>query len=194
MGFKNINQFNQSDLHILETDIQSFKSEFKNRVGSEINDLEIAGREFRLLKEADLVDLYQRVESLIEQIQDMIWELKSRNGPIMDASEALQITSTISTLEGELNALWSLLEKLNVAFAKMNDTDEESFIGKSKIRLQRTLRSIQNVLKPLLRKLSQRLWKLISGLLTPKEWSVSGELGNTVLGLGSVKIEVKFGA
>lgn len=193
MAFKNTLRNAESDLEILQSDIQNFRNEFKNKIGTRIEDLENAAGEFGLLKERDLAALYQRVESLIEQTQQMIWELQNREGIKIDTAEAIQLTSTISMLELELNELLRLLEKLDLAFLKMSTGDEQSFIGKTKSGIKSALNSIRNVLKPLLIRFSQRLWKIISGLLTPKEWSISGELGNTVFGLGAVKIEVKFG-
>lgn len=193
MAFKNNNRINHSDIETIKSDIESFKNEFLYRVGTEIKELDIAGKEFILLKGGELFDLYQRVESLIEQIQDMISELKNRDGIKLDTSEAIQLTSTVSILELELNSLLSLLEKLDLAFTKLDDKNDKSFIGKAKHRVQKVISSIQNVLRPFLKKVSQRLWKLISGLLTPKEWSIGGEIGNSVFGLGSVKIEIKFG-
>jgi hypothetical protein len=57
-----------------------------------------------------------------------------------------------------------------------------------------TLGSIGQSIVNWLKKLGQSLWQLISKLITPKEWAISGEAGVNILGLqGTVTLEVTFG-
>jgi hypothetical protein len=48
-------------------------------------------------------------------------------------------------------------------------------------------------LRGIVRGVSRTLWSLLSGLLSPSEWTLSGELGQQVLGLkGTVGVDVTF--
>ncbi|WP_046854971.1 hypothetical protein [Pseudomonas sp. CCOS 191] len=50
-----------------------------------------------------------------------------------------------------------------------------------------------NTLKPWISALWKAVWSTIQKLTTIKEWKISGELGNDILGLAKSSIEITFG-
>ena len=52
---------------------------------------------------------------------------------------------------------------------------------------------LRDHVKPIIEKVSKHLWQLICGLVTPKSWTIGGELGTGILGLASVKVSITFG-
>ena len=55
------------------------------------------------------------------------------------------------------------------------------------------LRSWLSSLWAKIKQISQALWHIISGLLTPKGWTLKGDIGTGPLGLANVGIEITFG-
>lgn len=51
---------------------------------------------------------------------------------------------------------------------------------------------LQN-LRSLIQGIAGKLWRVISNLLTPKEWKVRGSAGTSVLGITSAEVEITFG-
>lgn len=195
MAFSKISQFNKSDLNNVQSDINDFKNDFINILGSDPNDFAAIGGEINEINQNQLVDLYERVQELIDQLQDMITELSDRSEVIhLDKSEAIQISSTVSILQTELENLLKSLEIIAAKLEVESQKDRESYFGRQYRKVKRMVAGIKSYLKPRIISISQRLWRLISNLLTPKEWSIGGEIGHSLFFVGKVKMEIKFGS
>jgi hypothetical protein len=68
-------------------------------------------------------------------------------------------------------------------------------LSQSQTLIQKTAISyLLNKLKCWVKNFSARLWQIICNLLTPYEWSIQGGIGNqSLLGLGNVQVQIKFG-
>ncbi|MFC4871012.1 hypothetical protein [Negadavirga shengliensis] len=192
MAFSSNDRTARSDLEALSKDLEQFKAYFREQVGHEISQVTEAAKEFRLLTQDDLVELAGRIEILVDQLQNMLGELREREGFALSQPEAIQLASTVNTLQVELDSLIVLFDYIETELNKQNATPQ-SFVGRAFQAVQRSVSSLRSFIKPIIQRIAQRLWRLISGLLTPKEWSIGGELGNTVWGLSKVKLEIKFG-
>lgn len=56
------------------------------------------------------------------------------------------------------------------------------------------IRTLGTTISRLFKKVSSTLWHIVSGLLTPKEWTLKGAFSGAILGFGpKAEIEIKFG-
>lgn len=184
MAFSGSSRMARSDVKAILADLARFKEGFREQVGLEILRVGEAAREFERMTADELMELGKRIESLIDDLEGMMLELEQRERLRLDQVEGIQLASTEATLREELDSLTALLAQLEGELSKRNEDPEGA---------RRTLSALLSFFKPLIKTIARRLWRLISGLLTPKEWSVGGEVGNTVWGLTKVKLEIKFG-
>jgi hypothetical protein len=102
---------------------------------------------------------------------------------------ALRATTAVSTAHADVAAL----EAGPVELGEPGDDDQAAGVtqGKGKLR-----QFIENHVKPLLAKVASRLWAIISHLLTPKEWQITGDVSGGIPALGMAKVElaITFGA
>jgi hypothetical protein len=100
------------------------------------------------------------------------------------------LTTVANELQTELEWLKAILEQLN---ASLKDPSASSPMVQDMAGPVRAALVRLRPLMPLLKKFLSKLWSVISHLLIPQEWKLSGKIGSTVLGLGEVKIEITFG-
>ena len=121
----------------------------------------------------------ERIEQLLKQLTAMLKELSEITNQLnqneyLSKVIPIQLIATLNVLKAELKLLDHLLCHGQQTFKKAG-------------------KLIATQLKPLLKIIGKRIWRLITHLTTIKEWSISGTIGNNVWGLGKVKLEVKFG-
>ncbi len=105
--------------------------------------------------------------------------------------------SLLSVIRSDLDALEAAVRE---AFPQQTPDAEEdpSDAGTPQTGAQSVItgffKKLKNLIRPKLKAISSRLWALLSNLLTPKEWTISGDTGVSLLGLqGSVGLSITFG-
>jgi hypothetical protein len=150
-------------------------------------------------------DLRVVVSSLDEasrQLKGLADELRCRSPekvsgglePDEEIEIADQIASSIDQLTAGAKGLVArgLDQKPDLAFsvvAQMAAVETEVKDARERLPTTGTWMRVWAILK----RVSLRLWSLISHLVKVKEWSVTGEVGTGVLGLAKASISVKFG-
>ena len=103
----------------------------------------------------------------------------------------------LSTLAQELKTQLEWLEGMLLHLENMVSSPvtkwPNGFAGSIRSSVSSALSKVKNYLIPLLKKFLSKLWSIISGLLTPKEWKIKGGVGTGLLGLANVEVEVTFG-
>lgn len=140
----------------------------------------------------ELQAIRERLHRLLSRIQELLVELRARaegieapgsgaelQGPVVEARDLI---ARLSAVWDRLEALMTLVELRQPA----GGGTLSGVIGAAKARL--------SVLGRWIRGLLGRLWSLLSRLMTPKEWKLSGKIGSGPLGLADVAVEVTFGA
>jgi hypothetical protein len=192
MAFSSRQAAVEADLEAALKDLERFKTDFRVQVSANLSEFEGAAKELRLIRDDELRELGGRIEALVGQLQEMLTELRGRPNNALAQDEAVHLVATVNMLDAEIDALLGLLVYVETELARRAEPSQ-SFVGKAVAAVSRIILPLRNILKPALQKIAVRLWRIISGLMTPKEWSVGGELGNTVWGLTKVKLEIKFG-
>lgn len=183
---------NQKDVQILRDEVRHLSEEMSKEFHVDLENVAGAARELKLVDEGRLQQLAERIEGLIEDLQAMLAELRERAPFTLTSSEAIQIAGTASALDAEINVLAALLAKIEAELER-RQAPAHTFIGGAAASAKRLLSKIATILRPIIRSVSARLWRLLVGLMTPKEWSIKGSLGTPVLGLASVELQIAFG-
>lgn len=134
----------------------------------------------------------ERLHQLLSRIQRSLVELRNRAEGGEAPVEIGQLQEPIAEardLIARLLAVWVRLETLATLAELRQPTSGGTLsraIGAVKGRLSVLGRWIRGILA--------RLWSLLSRLMTPTEWKLSGKIGSGPLGLADVAVEVTFGA
>ncbi|HVA36339.1 MAG TPA: hypothetical protein VNJ51_01865 [Candidatus Dormibacteraeota bacterium] len=148
--------------------------------------------------EARVDGLLKRVEVVTERLETHSTQLRSlareRRGRLTGVSTAVQdiglsLQSMIHLLDAQVEWLrdeLTRLEQLKTA------AGWQPAAPQGQTPVQRVLSWISG-LRAQLKKVGGMLWNIIALLLTPKQWTLKGELGTGVLGLFNAGIEIQFG-
>lgn len=160
---------------------------------SGVYQIEELGREAQLPMVNDLVEFRERINDLMSRLQDLLSQVADLKGSSGASGAAFSMASLVSEMKQEFEWLRSLLEDLEHTLALQASTlphpDATRFIALARSALH----YVTTHLVPTMKRLLAKVWQIISGLLTPKEWKLSGEAGTGVLGLAKVAIEITFG-
>lgn len=143
---------------------------------------------------ASLAYLIERAKSLLDKINEEVRRLSESlraevyrediGGEGQKATESQKKLQELLALAGRAQALISQ-GRAHMAFCA-------AIWPSAKPAMQRVGRIMQALLAHL-KRVSARLMRLIVGLLTPKEWKISGGLSLLPFGLASGNIEITFG-
>jgi len=135
-------------------------------------------------------DSVRRVAVARDTVLQIIDELPSASDTIQ-AQLVLRATSSLSAAEADVAAVRAAVEE---EAGSDEDEDEDEDDGNATGVLDTVKKALKGA-KGIFTKLARRLVKMISGLVTPKEWKLGGEVSAGVpgLGLSAVTIEITFG-
>lgn len=172
-------------------DLEHLKRAFRGDFGRDLEEIAEMSRELQHADARTLVDLSTRIDAMVDRLQSLLGQLRERSPFALGTQDAIQLANEANSLQADIDLLLAALGEIEHWLQRGESGN--MFADKLKPKLASTIRFVKSMLKPIVRAIHTRLWKLIAGLLTPKEWSISGEVGNTVLGLGKVRMEIKFG-
>jgi hypothetical protein len=163
---------------------KEFRAIQEFRVRESVQELRTLARDLKAALVGNLSSEYEKlVGSFVDEMQkacDLVaaelGELGSEGGASQAQAQSLfSANAALQTLKQDTGDLMRRLEELEVDAATAQE--RTSF-------LKRIMRAIKRTAKA--------LWSLISSLLTPKEWTLKGELDLPLF--GNASIEIKFGA
>ena len=173
------------------TDISRLKEEIKSF--EHMHEIESHLKEIDLPILKDLNEFHNRVFYLLDRIEGLLDEI--REVPISDRPSST--TLSLSTLAQELKShlewlegILSYLDNLIISNSPLLPQHTRQSISGP---VRGALSKIKSYLLPQLKKFLSKLWTIISGLLTPKEWKIKGQVGTGPFGLANVEIELTFG-
>jgi hypothetical protein len=141
----------------------------------------------------DLHDFTLRADELCGRIDEILISLVENHYERDIIAQACHLATSGHALEAELNWLQTVL-------TRVDDYDfQEPVLFPSHLTqeirppVSKAVTKVKNVLMPRLKRLLSKVWQIISGLLTPKEWKIQGKVGTGLLGLADVGIEITFG-
>lgn len=135
--------------------------------------------------EKEISDLRERISRLMIDIQS---ELEAF--PPEPSEEAFSFSRS---LLDNLSTIETLLEWLNQQLDIAAQQAAPGRAASSTGGILATARGWLASVKSWLKRICKQLWQLISRLMTPKEWKLTGKVGTGVLGLAEVGIEITFG-
>lgn len=149
--------------------------------------------------ESQLKQLRERIFGLMNMLQEKLAQLKGfgRTAP-MDKAELSQeiaeiqgLISQLLDLAGRLEDMIDLLQlRLTTGRADASSTQTSGgFVQAAAGQVKSWLA----VLMKWIKRISGQLWRLLSGLLTPREWKIGADIGTGPFGLANAKIEITFG-
>jgi hypothetical protein len=102
--------------------------------------------------------------------------------------------SLVSTPESEARTRFALIAVSSVGVLQTETSILQARLTHVGAVGARLTNWIQSHLLPLIQSIWSHLWQVISRMLNPKEWTVSGEAGVNLLGLqGNVGLSITFG-
>lgn len=140
----------------------------------------------------ELSGFMERAAELIARISEALQALHETPGQFRAPENAFALTTLAQELKAQLEWLESMLAYLEdmaagpVAWPRDAAAQVSGAIGAARAKLT-------GYLIPLMKRFLSKLWSLISGLLTPKEWKLKGQVGTGLLGLANVEVEISFG-
>lgn len=171
------------DTEVLRREIMEF---------GELQTLESALSQLELPAADALSEFMARAAELIARISEALQALREQPGQFREPENAFALTTLAQELKAQLEWLESLLAYLEdmaagpAAWPRGVAAQVSAAVGATRAKLT-------GYLIPLFKRFLSKLWSLISGLLTPKEWKLKGQLGTGLLGLASVEVEISFG-
>lgn len=141
----------------------------------------------------ELSEFQARVSELIDRIRGMLESLRSEPGGFRSPAAALPLTALAQELKAELEWLESILSYLEGMFFSPADAWRSVSAMHVSGSVSAALSKVRGYLIPQIKRFLSKLWSLISGLLTPKEWKLKGQVGTGLLGLANVEVEITFG-
>ncbi len=129
------------------------------------------------------------------ELQHYIVEMKKDLDAVSDLSMELEGKDSkedaplkmISTMQSALATAQLLDATISAAYAASSSS------GQGSQGLSNQASWVKSTLIPWLQKLLSKVWAKILKLVTPTQWSVSGGVGVSVLGLANVELSVTFG-
>jgi restriction endonuclease len=148
----------------------------------------------------DLHEMNARIDELYGKI-DREFHALIQDIPIKNKVEDTQtaINSLVKAKPEErsttamhaIASLGALNSQLDYLTARLNLPDVARKVGQ---KATNHWNNLQSYLQKLIHSIAGHLWQLISSLMTPKEWSLSGDTGVNLFGLsGTAGIQITFG-
>ena len=161
------------DLRYFESELEKIAVPFQG-----LNDID---QDAELL----LVESRERTNQLLRRLARLLQERGE------DSATAYSMMTINNELDAQVRWMRSYVGELKKTIAERLPSP-----GAMALSLKDTLGIVAHKLKkhlmPILKKLSAKLWQIISKMLTPKEWKISGTVGTGLLGLASVGLEITF--
>jgi hypothetical protein len=160
---------------------------------AELKALEPALQDWQMPLAGDLEEFRRRVEQLLNRIGRLLQEISSTEFKRAGEGMAFPLATLANQLNAELDWQHGILEHIDAMLRDSARTLPEALTAKITGPVRTALQKIKAYLTPLLKRFLAKLWQIISGLLTPKEWKLQGKVGTGILGLADVGIEITFG-
>ncbi len=174
----------QKEKERLTEDIEGIRSDIDRLINGEI--LEDALPRLiqdKVISQQDIKKFRQRTLDTCNDIKYTIKKLMEAEQDQEKRRSAFAAISSVAVLDSEVAWLTSHMEGLRQAIMHISQ------------KAIKVLNWLINHLKPIIQRISTRLWQLISSLMTPKSWTVQGDAGVNLFGLkGSVGISITFGS
>lgn len=159
----------------------------------ELKALQPGLRDWQMPFAGDLEEFRKRVEQLLARIGRLLQEISSTEFKRAGEGMAFPLATLANQLNAELDWLQGILEHIDAMLRDSAQTLPEALVTQISAPVRTALQKIKSYLTPLLKRFLAKLWQIISGLLTPKEWKLQGKVGTGILGLAEVGIEITFG-
>jgi len=177
----------------LEREVVEIEDSFK-RVVSELNrelDYEAGESAGSLLREfdeySDLDAIREQINYLVELILSELATLKIQLG----GGSGQEVQGRILALQGLLARLTDLADQVDRKIRLL--TARQTQNNASFAQIGQWAKDKLKIIKNWLKSICSRLWQLLSRLLTPKEWKLSGKAGTPIFNLAEVGVEITFG-
>ena len=176
---------------------------------SEVKHLQLLVKEDQLLKQAGeqfyddpvaaelLFTFSERIDEQTERIEAVLEDITFHSDPenraFYEAEDmALYLGSTTQVLAAEIENVEAVLMTKQQMSSSQSSAGAGTQAGQSGV-IQKAISWIKQRVVPILKSIMAKAWKLLSGLLTPKEWKVKGGTGISFLGLLNAELEITFG-
>jgi hypothetical protein len=136
----------------------------------------------------DLRECQERAIRLLDRIKRLLAEIHPNIQPTNEAT-AFHLATLTNELKAQIDWLKETLEYIESWGRGAPVWLLEQIAGP----VQAALQKLRSYLVPLLKRFLSKIWQIISHMLTPKEWKLTGKVGTGVLGLADVGIEITFG-
>ncbi|QPN47392.1 hypothetical protein I5S86_11090 [Priestia aryabhattai] len=133
-----------------------------------------------LVKAGEIQKMY--LDQMIDELKDLANKSSAINSGNIQATK-----QSASELYAAMTSVDAAAELLSV------DLNSAPGAGANSTTLTNAKNWFSSTLKPWISALWKAVWSTIQKLTTLKEWKISGELGNNVLGLAKSSIEITFG-
>ena len=150
-------------------------------------------REVDLSVYEDLEEFRNRVAELLDRIYSLLEEIRDMPLRERQPNEMLHLSALAQELMVQIEWLEGVLGRLEILINSSAPASSAWLIRQIEAPVKSAISKIRTYLIPLVKKLLAKLWTIISGLLTPKEWKLKGKAGTGLLGLADVEVEVTFG-
>lgn len=139
--------------------------------------------------------LFQEVMRLRDRLAGLLEQLRSEVATVAElASGGLERTA-LGDLQGVLSLLEGHLQWLDEQFDALDarlSPDIAATADAQKGAITRVRGWVKSLLS-WLRRIGRQIWQLLSSMMTPKEWKLSGKVGTGPFNLADVGIEITFG-
>ncbi|MEO6118615.1 MAG: hypothetical protein ABIP37_06050 [Methylotenera sp.] len=106
------------------------------------------------------------------------------------ASKSFLLINLMNELYVQVESINNILERIQKDISAYISVEVPAFKFRA---IQAALKNANLNLLPFLKQLLSKIWQIISNLMTPKEWKISGEVSGNILGLANVGLEITFG-
>lgn len=169
---------------------ESFQQDMQRFTSAVENLVQLISQESPVVQAANHASgarLHEKLETFNQRVIGELHSLREAAVRLEEQPEehrvAVYIFTTAQVLEDEVDSTVAAIEE-----EEEEDDEDENTNG----AIQRARNWINNTLKPAIKRTLHKLWKLLANLLTPKEWKLRGEVGSSLLGLGSASVEITF--
>lgn len=148
-------------------------------------------------------DVYQGIEDLKERCKRLIATLKGMSQPAIEDSEvreeisqfeqrAIQAFTEIGAIHAELTYVQAELRHLPYRYYRKRR--RRGSLGSVRNATQSVVIYLRQQLFPLIKKISARLYNWIIQFVTPKGWSIGGEIGVNLVFQSKATLRINFGS
>jgi hypothetical protein len=183
----------RNQIEILDADVAALEHEIRRELFAE-------GEGWTgvipIIKEGGYSEQLNRIREqiwiLMENIRSRLRTLgevfPSSDGDDFRSFKAGEEIHALNNLQSQLLAVWARLESL----IDLIGIRQAAPAGQPSGPIAK-LKAWLSALASWIKRISGQLWQLLSRLMTPKEWKLSGDIGTGPFGLANVGIEITFG-